>query len=441
MKSNSKAVARTIALYEMSEPVSTTTDGIYLGKTMVYRLPFYLDNSNLINPHMAIIGTSGAGKSYMLKSFVAKSVLHNRSRILAIDWNDEYRELTEFLSGTVLSFGRDFRINIMDVYAGPGGIANITELIDSMVELDRSQKSDLHNHLLALSEEMGPKNLKTLISRTKSENVLLSSKLLQLKDNPFFADNTEFDMSAVLDGIYSINLSTLRDSSQRGQFVKFILKLVIDCMHGMRIDGQKQRILVLDEAWRLLKNSDEVGTLYREGRKYGISVISATQLASDINNEIMANVGCLAIFRLQNEKDYGILENAGLISPSTKDVISSLGVGSCMLCLAYKRNSASPPKFYIEKISGIEFGSLHFSGGKMKHQISYRKFIDVTGLLLNQDLRERVASFAIQNGKNIEISTFVGFLTEMGLNRTSVVCYLRQLGIDDLTIVNAYENA
>jgi len=327
----------------------------------------------------------------------------------------------------------------MDVYAGPGGIANITELIDGMVELDQDQKSNLHNHLLRLFGESSPKNLKSLISKTKVADPLLSSKLLQLTDNPFFADSTEFDMSTVLDGIFSINLSNLRDSSQRGQFVKFLLELVIDCMHRMKIERSIQRILVLDEAWRLLKNTEEIGTLYREGRKYGISVVSATQLASDINNEIMANVGCLAIFRLQNEKDYGILENAGLIGPSNKGIISTLGTGSCMLCLAYKANNAIPSKFYIERISGMEFGSAYFSGEKMKHQISYKRFLDVTDLFLSPSLREKVASFAIQNGKNMEVSTFIGFLTEIGLDRTAVVCYLRQLGIDDLTIVNAYE--
>src|SRR5208283_3881850 len=109
MKSNSRAVAGTIAVYKMSEPVSTMPAGIYMGKTMVYKLPFYLNYSDMINPHMAIIGMSGAGKSYMLKSVLAKSVIHNNSRVLAIDWNDEYRELIEFLSGRILSFGKDFK--------------------------------------------------------------------------------------------------------------------------------------------------------------------------------------------------------------------------------------------------------------------------------------------------------------------------------------------
>jgi hypothetical protein len=361
--------------------------------------------------------------------------------MLTIDWNDEYRDLTEFLSGRILSFGKDFKINIMDVYSSPAGISNIIELMDGMIELDQGQKSALHGHLLELFGEDKPKNLRTLTSQIKGKDALLSSKLLQLAENPFFAEKTEFDMGQALNGIYSINLATLRDSSQRGQLVKFILKLVIDCMHRMEIGGTTQRILVLDEAWRLLKNSDEVGTLYREGRKYGISVISATQLASDINNEIMANVGCLAIFRLQNEKDYGILENAGIIEQQTKGILSSLGTGSCMLCLAYKGSQGSPCKFYIEKVSGMEFGKLHLIGEKMRCQISQKRFIEVTNSLNSVTLKERILSFSLQNGKNLEICSFIRFLAEIGLDRASIVCYLRQLGVDDLTIVNSYESA
>jgi hypothetical protein len=388
---------------------------------------------------MAIIGISGAGKSYLLKSFVAKSVLHGTANVLAIDWNDEYRELIDFLSGRVLSFGSDFKINIMDVYSTPGSISNITEMIDAIVGLDPGQKSVLHTRLLELLTTNGPKSLGALIARTKECDILLSNRLLQLEGNPFFADKTEFDIKKILNGVYSISLSTLRDSSQRAELVRFILKLVIDSMHRMELGAAGRRILVLDEAWRLLKNSDEVGVLYREGRKYGISVISATQLASDINNEIMANVGCLAIFRLQSEKDYLILENAGLIPSSAKGDLSALGTGSCMLCLAYRANGGTPAKFYLERVDGMEFGNLQFFGEKMRHQISQKRFLEVTKALNDPELQEKVVAFSSQNGKNMEVSSFVRFLGEAGLDRASIVCYLRELGMDDLTIVNAYE--
>jgi len=209
----------------------------------------------------------------------------------------------------------------------------------------------------------------------------------------------------------------------------------------MEVGGGRQRMLILDEAWRLLKNPEEMGTLYREGRKYGISMISATQMASDINNEIVANAGCLALFRLQSEKDYDILENTGLISPTEKKRLGSMEMGSCMLYLAYKGKVAHPSRFYLERVSGMEFGNLCFSGGTMKCKLSYRKFLDVTDQLIEPHLKERIISFVSQNGKELELSVFVRFLEEAKLDRAAIVCYLRELSIPDISIVNSYENA
>jgi ABC-type dipeptide/oligopeptide/nickel transport system ATPase component len=426
----------------MSEPIPGGQGGIYLGKTLVYGLPFYLDCNSLMNPHIAIIGMSGSGKSYLLKSVVAKSVINQGAKLLAIDWNDEYSELIGFLSGKVLNFGKDFRINVMDTYSGSlGGASNLVELIDTMLGLEQTQRSLLHGVILELFGEEGPKNLGSLISKVKAQEPILAGRLSQLSGNPFFAGHTEFNIGKILDGVYSINLSTLRDSAQRAELVRFVLRLVIDCMHKTEIQEGKRRILVLDESWRLLKNSDEVGTLYREGRKYGISVVSATQMASDINNEIVANSGCLAVFRLQSEQDYSILENIGLIGQDSKTIIGSLGIGSCMLSLAYKGNTGGSSSFYIKKISGIEFGRLKMMCGTMKYEISYQRFLAVTELLCDMHLKDKIASFALQNQKSIDVESFIRFLGETGLPRADIVFYLRELGIDDLAIVNAYEKA
>jgi hypothetical protein len=426
----------------MSEPVTKSTNGIYLGKTMAYKLPFYLDRSVLINPHMAIIGMSGSGKSYFLKAIVTKSVIYHRASLLAIDWNDEYHELIEFLNGKVLSFGSDFRINVMDVYSGSlGGASNITELIDAMLGLDKEQRSSLHGLLLSLFSEPVAKNLSSLARIAKDHDKVLAGRLAQLFGNPFFADKTEFDMAKVLDGIYSINLSTLRDNSQRAELVRFILRLVIDSMHKMEIGAEKQRILVLDESWRLLKNSDEVGILYREGRKYQLSVICATQMASDINNEIVANSGCLAFFRMQNENDYAIIENIGLIDSIAKATIGSLETGSCMLHLSYKENKGQPSKFCIERILGTEFGRMLINGDSMRYELSYKKFLEITESLCEGTLKDKAASFALQNRKGLDLTSFVRFLSEAGLDRPGIVCYLREIGIYDYDIVAAYEKA
>ena len=54
MISNSKKVAILLNPLKMSEPIPADTDfseGIYIGKTVLYRLPFFLNTNRLVNPH------------------------------------------------------------------------------------------------------------------------------------------------------------------------------------------------------------------------------------------------------------------------------------------------------------------------------------------------------------------------------------------------------
>ena len=39
------------------------TNSIYIGRTRIFSVPFYWTFENVANPHMAIVGISGSGKS------------------------------------------------------------------------------------------------------------------------------------------------------------------------------------------------------------------------------------------------------------------------------------------------------------------------------------------------------------------------------------------
>ena len=430
----------------MSEPVSDPESGIYLGRTAIYKLPFYLDSSALLNQHMTIIGMSGSGKSYALKSILTKSSIRFNTRILVVDWNNEYNEIMDFLSGRILSLGLDFRVNILEMYpCDPTGISDMVAMIDGFVKLDDGQKSELHSLVSLCAKSDRRISISALLSRLEQpgeRKKILAAKLSQIADNPIFAERTDFDIGSILDGVYSINLSLLRSNVQRGELVRFVLKLIIGQMHKMGAAGSgTRRVIVLDEAWRLIRNSEEVGVLFREGRKYNISIIAATQLASDINNEVIANAGCLLIFRLQSEQDYKILGNAGIVEERLRERIGGLGMGGCMLYLVNKSCGSAPSRFFIERVSGMEFGTVHIHGGRMRMQISYSCFVQATEETVEAKLHHKIMSFVSDNGRQISVPAFVGFLGRLGLQRAGIVCYLRKLGIDDYTIVSAYDKA
>ena len=104
MKTNSKALAPYCSIFSQSEPVmddNQSPQGTYVGNTALYGTPFFLDTDALVNPHVSVIGMTGSGKTYMVKSIVTKLSIEKHYGILIIDWNSEYTDSVEFLCGKV----------------------------------------------------------------------------------------------------------------------------------------------------------------------------------------------------------------------------------------------------------------------------------------------------------------------------------------------------
>ncbi|MEM3827478.1 MAG: DUF87 domain-containing protein, partial [Candidatus Micrarchaeaceae archaeon] len=108
--SNSRIAAGRICIFRPSEPCGSEEGGIYIGRSLIYRLPFFLDASRLVNPHITVVGMSGSGKSYMLRSIIIRERVYCNAKIFVLDWNGEYRSTIEFLGGKVHLVGRECRI-------------------------------------------------------------------------------------------------------------------------------------------------------------------------------------------------------------------------------------------------------------------------------------------------------------------------------------------
>ena len=92
-----------------------------LGENMDNRYPFLLNiwkrGSMYQNSNAMIIGQSGAGKSFFLKSFIVNE-WSNGTRIIVLDPEDEYIPLTRNLKGNIIDVGRakEGRINPFHIY-------------------------------------------------------------------------------------------------------------------------------------------------------------------------------------------------------------------------------------------------------------------------------------------------------------------------------------
>ncbi len=103
--SNSKDASRLMCVAGQSEP--SALSGLYLGKTKKYSLPFFLDLNALVSPHVAVMGMTGSGKSYLMKSLIARAGLAGGIGVVVLDWNGEY-------SGVISSYGTEHKCKDAD---------------------------------------------------------------------------------------------------------------------------------------------------------------------------------------------------------------------------------------------------------------------------------------------------------------------------------------
>lgn len=108
--SNSYAAAHGVFIGRQSE--ETSLSGIYIGKTARFGLPFFLDFEDLVSPHVAVVGMTGSGKSYLLKSLVARAAVSGAFSVTVLDWNGEYSEVLG-------AFGREYACSRGKAQQGP----------------------------------------------------------------------------------------------------------------------------------------------------------------------------------------------------------------------------------------------------------------------------------------------------------------------------------
>ena len=321
-------------------------------------MPVCIDFGALVNPHIAIVGATGSGKTYLLKSIIARFSLDELHRIVLIDWNGEYTDTVNAIGGVVVSARKGMRHY---------GI-----------------QQALHVHR-----------------------------------------------------ILGVRLSDMELESERRECAISALQEAIAEMIAIEPGKATNTLVVVDEAWKLA-GGGELQQLFREGRKYGFAVAIATQLAGDMSGEILANAACRFTFRITGQDNAAQLDSKGVVSNAAR--AAELGVGSCIMSMAMKdgRNA----EFVIERVDGFALREHIINGGKMNVRVSNQR---LQRLILDLDATEaskaRIRELIAVSPGTIQLNELVEAMAAAGLGRAEVVWFLREIGVDDASIVRAYSNA
>ncbi|WP_409490681.1 VirB4 family type IV secretion system protein [Amycolatopsis sp. cmx-11-12] len=295
---------------------------------LVHHDRFALDNHNSV-----ILGRSGAGKSYLVKLELLRS-LYRGIEIHVIDPEDEYARLAAAVGGTYVHLGAEqVRLNPMDlpIHTRPDGRRTaprdalirrslflhtvISVLLGS--ELEATERAALDRAITATYQRVGI----TSDPRTWTRPAPLLADLAEVLADT--GDPAGVELAARLHpyvtGAFSGLFSGPTSTRPEGHLVVFSLRDLADELKPigtlLTLDAvwrqvsnpaiRKPRLVVVDEAWLLMKEPAGAEFLFRmakASRKQWAGLTVATQdtadvLGSDLGKAVVANAATQILLR------------------------------------------------------------------------------------------------------------------------------------------------
>ncbi|MFH1520261.1 MAG: ATP-binding protein [Candidatus Micrarchaeota archaeon] len=467
------------------------TSAIYIGRTKIFNVPFYWTYENVANPHIAVVGISGSGKSYFIKTFLLRSAFVWNSNALIIDWAGEYKDWVRQTNGKVVSLGKNSYLNLLDL----GGmkpydrikqvmrtmelltdIANypeqkrLTEQAIEKVYIESKFRMETHEQKDELGKPLIAPTLKDVVrilteqSQVGSyefpaelENAIYRLRQFTKPGEDFFAQQSTVRLDELVStGLVDLDLSGLPDETSRALAALTLLQFIKE---KMRLEGWANQkglrlLIVLDEAWKIGKdeNSDAV-MIVREGRKYNFAMIIASQNPTDISEAIFSNVGTTFILKVKFEKFLDYLQGSLNFSNYMREEISRLGVGQCAVNLSLTSQVPYPSTFLIDKIEGEEPSKEFFLDltdvltDKQRREATMSRSVSFP----KEDFRRRLRQFGLpddkieeftktfeKNSRRMDVVSFVIMLERNGIIRRNINEFLKDAGMDDMTVINIF---
>lgn len=295
----------------------TANEGILYGLNEHNGSLIIFDRFSLENANSAIFAKSGAGKSYLVKLEVLRSLMFD-AEIIIIDPENEYENLCRAVGGEYITFGfnSQAKINPFDlsqvVEEGENELNQKLLSLHSlfkviMVALSSTEEAILDRALMASYQMKGiSQDPKT---QTKEPPLMedLYKALLGMED-PLarsLADKIEKFIKGSFVGIFdkysNINIHnpftvfSLRDLEATLRPIAMFV--ILDFIWTKVRKELKKRILVVDEAWFMMQNPDSasfLNSIAKRARKYFLGVTTITQdvedfLKDDLGKSIVTN--------------------------------------------------------------------------------------------------------------------------------------------------------
>lgn len=353
----------------------TSDDGILYGINLHNNSLIIFDRFQLPNYNSVIFATSGGGKSYAVKLEIMRSLMFGTD-ILVIDPENEYKHLCEAVGGTFLRISLDssYRINPFDL---PPKISGMTT-----ADIIRSAVINLKGLMRLMLGRL-----------TKEEDALLDRALIETYARRDIAPQadlskvtcpTMFDFQEILEsmkggenlvprvkkyteGTFAGLFNQPTNIELQNQLVVFNIRdleeelrpiamhMIMNYIWNIVRAQLKRRILIIDEAWIMMKNEDSARFMYsiaKRARKYYLALTTISQdvvdfLTSDYGKAVVTNASLMLLLR-QSPASIDLLTKTFYLTEEEKYLLLESDVGHGIFFAGSKHVAIRVVASYVE---------------------------------------------------------------------------------------------
>jgi DNA helicase HerA-like ATPase len=303
--------------------------------------------------HLALLATTGSGKSNFL-ALIAKKVGDSRGTMIVFDYQGEYSDLR---MKNIMHIQAKVNPKLLDVEkladmldiseAASKQRAILSEVFTKDLKDSKDFWASLLKNLQAISSNEGRKaddrrvaeRIVEIIERAKRRkgrvlDPAIGDPIDQIKPNYVNVLNmlefTEMQASTVI-SYYLSEILEDRKIARR-------LRLSRESTPNARVRFVAPVIIAIEEAHSFLPADRDTDAKYmaskiaREGRKFGVSLIIVSQRPSRVDQDVLSQMGSLAVSRITQPKDKRyIVESSELITEELAGYLPSLNVGETLL--------------------------------------------------------------------------------------------------------------
>lgn len=345
-------------------------NGILYGVNMHNSGLVIFDRFTLENSNSVIFAKSGAGKSFTVKLEALRSLMMG-TEVFIIDPENEYERMCDAVGGAYvrLSLNSSTRINPFDLpkvieteeadNALRSNLITLHGLLRLMMggaqaqmmggnqvmapALSPVEESDLDAALIETYAKAGITNdplTHTAIPPTITD--LYDTLLHMGGSGPQLAQRLRKYTTGTFAGIFSqqsnidINnaLAVFNIRDLEDELRPVAMYIVLNYIWNKTKDNQKRRILIVDEAWQLMKYEDSANFLFslaKRARKYNLGITTVTQdvedfMGSRVGRAVVANASMQFLFK-QSPSAVDVLSDVFKLTEEERKRLSQFPVG------------------------------------------------------------------------------------------------------------------